>query len=122
MFGPIPALSSATSLPVFLFDAMKLGEFGEGMFTCVQSCPFDVQANTKSSATSTEQFDALCGHTPSSSILSYFQMMSASFGPIVALGFPGPATYCASSLNSPSLPLDNPSASRHITSQRLVTM
>src|SRR5215510_3150646 len=117
----MPASSSPKNSPVFLLSAMKLGELGEGMFEWVQSWPFEVQANTVSSAMITEQFDALCGNTPSSSIMSYFQMMSASLGPIFAGGLPGPATYCASSLNGPSLPLDMPFTSRHMTSQRLVT-
>src|SRR5207253_556244 len=46
MRGPMWASSSATNSPVFLFKAMKLGELGEGIFTCVQSWPLEVQAKT----------------------------------------------------------------------------
>src|SRR5436190_604889 len=117
------ASSSATNSPVFLLRAIKLGESGDGMFECVQSCPLDVQAYTRSSRTSTEQLEALCGNTPSSSIISYFQMMSASLGPALAGGLPVSITkYLASSLNGPSLPFAIPFMSKHITSQRLVTM
>ena len=64
------ASSSPLSSPVLASKAIKLGDNGDGTFECVQSCPLEVQAYTISPTTMTEQFEALCGNTPSSSIMS----------------------------------------------------
>src|ERR1035438_1359064 len=130
--GPIFASSSARNSPVRLSSAIRLGALGEGMFECVQSCPLDVFTYTMSPMTNGAQSDALCGNTPSSPIMSYCQMMSASFGP-GSIGGAGRSvglalsritsltTYLASSLNGPSLPSAIPLLSRQSTSQRLLT-
>src|ERR1039457_7080513 len=132
MRGPIFASSSARNSPVRLSSAMRLGALGEGMLECVQSCPLDVFTYTTSPIISGAQSDALCGNTPSSLIMSYCQMMSASFGPDSiggarrSVGLPlsritSLTTYLASSLNGPSFPSAIPLLSRQSTSQRLLT-
>jgi hypothetical protein len=46
MFGPIFASSSARNSPVFLSSTMKEGDCGEGILTCVQSWPLEVQVKS----------------------------------------------------------------------------
>jgi len=76
----------------------------------------------RSSTTRSEQLEALCGKTPK---LIHHVILPNDIGVLrtdFRLGLPAPATYCASSLKGPSLPLAWPLTSRHITSHRLVTM
>src|SRR5678815_3802234 len=63
-------LSSHTSLPVFLLRAMIAGALGDGMWTWLSSCPFDVLTKTRSPQITGDEFDMLCGYDPTSSIMS----------------------------------------------------
>src|SRR3569833_470828 len=65
-------------LPVCLFTHRKLGALGAGRFTCVSSTPLLVQTNSRSPRAPIEQLHMLCCETPSSFIMSYDQMTSAS--------------------------------------------
>jgi hypothetical protein len=49
---------------------MKLGESGRGDIDVVQSWPLEVQTYTRSPTMRGELLEALCGKTPSSSIMS----------------------------------------------------
>src|SRR5215831_17616143 len=104
-------LTSQISLPVFLLTAIIEGALGEGMLTWLSSCPFDVLTKIKSPYITGDELDMLCGCAPTSSIMSNFQMMSASVLPVSFSSLYGP-------LFSPSR---KPLVSRHISSPRFVT-
>ena len=76
------ALSSHTTFPVFLSTAMIAGARGLGMFTWLSSWPLLVPTKSRSPQDTGEEFDMLCGETPSSSIMSSFQTMSPSVWPV----------------------------------------
>src|SRR5438105_9335420 len=103
-------LSSQTSLPVFLLIAMIAGAFGDGMWTWLSSCPFDVLTYSRSPRITGDEFDMLCGYEPTSSIMSNDQMTSASFGPLSFSSVTGPSFF----------PSRNPLISRHHTTPRLL--
>src|SRR5437016_11359301 len=84
-------LSSHTSLPVFLFSAMIDGARGDGMFTWLSSCPFDVDRYTRSPQITGDEFDMLWGYDPTSSIMSNDQMTSASNSPVSFSSVTGPS-------------------------------
>jgi hypothetical protein len=52
------------------------------MFTWLSSWPFDVLTKIRSPWITGEEFARLCGKAPTSSIMSNFQTMSASCGPV----------------------------------------
>ena len=87
------------------------GARGDGMWTWLSSCPFDVLRKIRSPQTTGDEFERLCGYEPTSSIMSKVQITSASFCPV-----------SFSSLNGPSFSLSlNPWMSRHRTTPRLLT-
>src|SRR6185312_4500485 len=103
-------LSSHASSPVTLSSAMIAGAFGDGMWTWLSSCPFDVLTYTRSPKMTGDEFDMLCGYEPTSSIMSNDQMTSASFMPDNFSSVTGPSF----------LPSRKPLMSRHQTTPRLL--
>ena len=53
---------------------MIAGAFGDGMWTWLSSCPFDVLTKIRSPQMTGDEFDMLCGYEPTSSIMSNDQI------------------------------------------------
>ena len=83
--------SCQATLPVFLLTAMKLGAFGAGTFSRFSSRPFEVSRKSRSPERAGEELAMLCWRTPSSFIMSSFQIMSASVGPLWVSPWKGPS-------------------------------
>jgi hypothetical protein len=56
------------------------GAFGDGTFTWLSSCPFDVLTKSRLPWATGDELARLCGNAPTSSIMSKIQMKSGRAG------------------------------------------